>query len=349
MSQGDEARDIRTGEELNVDQLGVYLREQLGGVGELTIKQFRGGHSNLTYLLDLGGQEYVLRRPPFGSRVKTAHDMGREYRVLTAVRQVWDKVPEPVLHCQDEEVIGAPFYLMKRVRGLIVRTELPGKLGPESASKLCESFVDTLAQLHDLDYDEIGLGDFGKPEGYVRRQVEGWTKRYAAARTDDVPDMDRVSEHLAEHLIGIDDDDALIHNDFKLDNLVLDPDDPTRIIGILDWEMSTIGHPMLDLGTTLGYWVDADDPPPMKMLPFGPTHAPGMLSRRQLVERYQAYAHMPVQSPELFYAFGLWKTAVVAQQIYFRYKQGHTSDPRFEQMLMGVRVLSAQAAAALGL
>jgi aminoglycoside phosphotransferase (APT) family kinase protein len=343
----DDPRPVRRGEELDADRLRAYLQAHLpasSAGAELAIEQFPGGHSNLTYLVRWDGREYVLRRPPFGSQVKTAHDMGREYRVLSHLAPVWDKAPRPVLHCVDTGVIGAEFYLMERVRGVILRKEPPAGIAIDAAlaRRLSETVVDTLVELHAVDYQAAGLGDFGKPSGYVQRQVEGWSKRYTGSQTDDIPAVDEVATWLATHLPP-DGPGTLIHNDLKFDNLVLDPDDLVRVRGILDWEMSTLGDPLMDLGTTLCYWVEATDPSLMHQIRFGPTHLPGMMTRAELAARYGERSGRDVSGLVFYYVFGLFKTAVVAQQIYYRFKQGLTKDQRFAGMITGVRAMAEKA------
>ena len=345
MTALDGTRPVRAGEELDLPRLGAYLTATLGTRATPEVEQFPGGHSNLTYLVRVDGREMVLRRPPFGSKVKTAHDMGREHRVLSHLAPVYPKAPRPIAYCEDTSVLGAPFYLMERVRGVIVRREPPAGLefGPDIAQRLALAFVDALLELHAVDYAAAGLGELGHPEGYVERQVTGWTKRYQDARTDDLPDMETVAAWLDAHRPASP-APSLIHNDFKYDNLVLDAQDPTRIVGVLDWEMSTIGDPLMDLGTALCYWVQADDPPDLQAVRFGATALPGTPTRRELAERYAQASGRSLEHLPFYYAFGLFKTAVVAQQIYYRFRQGLTSDARFATMIHGVRALSAQAA-----
>jgi aminoglycoside phosphotransferase (APT) family kinase protein len=341
----DGTRPVRAGEELDLARLTAYLGATLGTHGSPEVEQFPGGHSNLTYLVRVDGREMVLRRPPFGSKVKSAHDMGREHRVLSRLSPVYPKAPRPIAYCEDASVLGAPFYLMERVRGVIVRREPPAGLdfGPDTARNLAHAFVDALLELHAVDYASAGLGELGHPEGYVERQVTGWTKRYQDARTDDLPEMETVAAWLDAHRPASP-APSLIHNDFKYDNLVLDAEDPTRIVGVLDWEMSTIGDPLMDLGTALCYWVQADDAPDLQAVRFGATSLPGTPTRRELAERYAQKSGRSLEHLPFYYAFGLFKTAVVAQQIYYRFDQGLTKDARFASMIHGVRALSAQAA-----
>jgi aminoglycoside phosphotransferase (APT) family kinase protein len=343
----DSARPVRQGEELDVGRLGAHLRQhvpELSDVDEFTVQQFPGGHSNLTYLLIAGGREYVLRRPPFGSKVKSAHDMGREYRILSRLHAVYPKAPEPLVFCEDPDVMGADFYVMRRLRGIILRKEVPPDvgLGESDLRKVQENLVDALVELHGLDYEAAGLGDLGKPKGYVERQVTGWTKRYHGSQTDEIPAMNQVASWLAENMPG-EAAASLIHNDFKLDNVVLDPVEPTKIIGVLDWEMSTIGDPLMDLGTTLAYWVEPGDGA-LESLRWGPTTLPGSLTRQEVLDRYAQKSGRRVDDGVFYYAFGLFKTAVIIQQIYYRYKQGLTQDPRFAAFIMGVHVLCNHAA-----
>jgi aminoglycoside phosphotransferase (APT) family kinase protein len=344
----DATRPVRPGEEIDDAALGTWLAERLPESGPVTIEQFPGGHSNLTYLIRVGGRELVLRRPPFGSKVKTAHDMGREFRVLSRLWSVYPKAPRAILHCDDPEVIGAPFYVMERVRGIILRHQKAPAgvdLHPEVMRRLSEAAVDGLAELHAVDYEAAGLGDLGRPAGYVERQVSGWTERWRGSRTDDVPDVDRAAAWLAGHLppeTGA----ALLHNDYKYDNLVLAPD-LGSIAAVLDWEMATVGDPLMDLGTSLGYWIDPDDDPALRTLPAGPTTLPGNLGRAGVVERYAAASSRDVSGILFYYVFGLLKIAVIAQQIYYRYKQGLTRDERFAAMIGAVRLLGRTAAQAI--
>jgi aminoglycoside phosphotransferase (APT) family kinase protein len=297
----------------------------------------------------VNGREAVLRRPPIGSKVKSAHDMGREFLVLSRLAPLYPKAPRVIAFCEDVSLLGAQFYLMERIPGLILRRQPPPGLGLDAITtrRLGESFVAGLVELHSIDWRAAGLGDFGRPEGYVERQVRGWTQRYRDAQTDEVPEMDAVAAWLAAHLPPLS-DATIIHNDYKYDNLVLDPGDITRVVGLLDWEMSTIGDPLMDLGTALCYWVEKGDGEEMRALAFGPTMLPGSFTRRELVERYARASGRGVDEPCFYYCFGLFKTAVVIQQIYYRFKQGLTRDPRFAAMIGGVRALSRQAEAYLG-
>ncbi len=345
----DEAGPVRDGEQLDEARLGTYLAAHLAGASEpIAVEQFPHGHSNLTYLIHLGDRELVLRRPPFGNRVKTAHDMGREYRILSRLSPVYPPAPRPVLFCEDESVLGAPFYLMERKRGVILRRPPRSDrlLPPELVRRLGESLVENLARLHALDYQAAGLGDLGKPEGYVERQVTGWTRRYRDAQTDDLPPLEQAAAWLADNRPG-ESGAALIHNDYKFDNLVLDPDDLTRIVAVLDWEMATIGDPLMDLGTTLGYWIEPDDPEPLRRFLVGPTTLPGSFRRREVAEHYAQATGRDVSNMLFYYVFGLFKVAGIAQQIYVRFVRGATRDPRFAVLGDVVAALGDQAAKAI--
>ncbi len=326
----DHSREIRMGEELDLARLEPYLRNHFPGVqGPLVVRQFPSGHSNLTYSVNLGEKEMVLRRPPFGSKVKSAHDMGREYHVLSRLHGVYPS-PRPLLYCTDENVIGSPFYVMERVRGVILRRKLPDGfvLEPETAQRLSEAFIDNLAALHSLDYNVVGLGDLGKPAGYLERQVKGWIERYHGSKTEEFPEIQHITLWLGEHMPP-QSDSTLVHNDYKYDNMILAEDDITQIKAVLDWEMCTLGDPLTDLGTALAYWVNADDPPEVQMVRWGPTSIPGSLTRRQLADRYAAKTGRDVSHLLFYYVFALFKVAVIIQQIYYRYYHGLTHDQRF--------------------
>ena len=341
----DSAQPVRPGEELDVARLEAWIKTQLPDqAGSLTIEQFPGGHSNLTYLLRLGDKDIVLRRPPFGNRVKSAHDMSREYRVLSKLCNVYNPAPRPLAYCEDETVIGSPFYLMERRRGLVIRNSPPEgmTLDPPNVRRICESFVDNLAKLHRIDYAAAGLGDLGRPEGYATRQVEGWTKRYFNAKTDEHPDIEAIIEWLAER-IPPDSGASIVHNDYKFDNVMLDPNDLTRIVALLDWEMCTIGDPLMDLGCTLAYWVEENDENPLHPGAFSPTKLPGAMTRREIAARYGELTGRDVSHLVFYYCFGLFKLAAILQQIYWRYFNGHTQDKRFAHFNQSVAMLGKAA------
>jgi aminoglycoside phosphotransferase (APT) family kinase protein len=342
MNYIDKTKPIREGEDFETAKVEAFLKAAIPGLeGALTVEQFPGGHSNLTYLLKIGGRELVLRRPPFGRKVKTAHDMGREYRIQKSLKPVFPYCPEPLAYAEDESIIGCPFYVMERIRGIILRRDLPKGLSfsPQETRALCEKLMDVYAALHHVDYKKAGLEGYGKPEGYVRRQVEGWSERYRNARTDDAPDFEPIMAWLHAKMPGESAIVSVIHNDYRFDNVVLDPMNPLEIIGVLDWEMATIGDPLMDLGGALAYWVDRADPPNMQAIRIAPTHLEGMMTRRELVSAYARRMGMTIENIDFYYCFGLFRLAVIAQQIYYRFYHGQTKDERFKLMIFAVHVL----------
>jgi aminoglycoside phosphotransferase (APT) family kinase protein len=338
----DSATSIRKGEELDLTALRSYLSEELPDYGgQLEVQQFPSGYSNLTYLLRLGDKKLVLRRPPFGTKARSAHDMGREFRVLSGLRPLYPYCPEPVLYCQDESILGSEFYLMSCIEGLIVRRDYPEglSLSAQQVRQQFFSLIDAMAQLHLVDYRAAGLAELGKPEGYVERQVRGWSKRYLAAMTSDAPGFDSTMAWLLEKMPGDSGHVGIIHNDFKLDNVIWDADDPLRLIGVLDWEMATLGDPLMDLGSTLGYWVQKDDPDFLLAGRLMPTNVEGAPSREEVVHRYSQATGYSMEHMDFYFCFGLFRLAVIAQQIYYRYYHGQTADRRFADCITWVRGL----------
>lgn len=326
-----DTKPIRQGEELNTENLQNFLREKLNvSSDEIEILQFPGGSSNLTYCVRIGETEYVLRRPPFGNQVKSAHDMSREFNVLSNLSAVYKPAPKPLIYCDDENVIGSEFYLMERRNGLIIRGKSPEILenSPELQRKVCETFIENLANLHALDYEKIGLENLGKPEGYVTRQVTGWTKRYFNAKTDEHSELETAIEWLNKN-IPESNGASLIHNDYKFDNVMLNPENLTEIVAVLDWEMTTIGSPLMDLGSSLAYWISKESGSELLSMPFNPRVLMENISRAELVEIYEEKSGKKVSDILFYYVFGTFKLAVIAQQIYFRYVKGFTKDERF--------------------
>ncbi len=326
-----DTKPIRQGEELNEANLQAFLRESFNlKSGDVEILQFPAGNSNLTYLVKIDGDEFVLRRPPFGNNVKSAHDMNREFKVLKKLSKVYKPAPMPLLYCADENVIGSEFYLMERRMGLIIRGKSPAHLeeSKDLQRQVCQSFIENLVNLHLLDYKKVGLSELGKPEGYARRQVEGWTKRYFNAKTDAHAELEIAVEWLNQN-IPVELGASLVHNDYKFDNVMLDPENLTKITAVLDWEMTTVGDPLMDLGTTLGYWMSKEAGAEMLFMPFNPRVLMENITRRQLVEIYEENSGKNVSNILFYYVFGTFKIAVIAQQIYFRFAQGFTQDKRF--------------------
>lgn len=295
---------------------------------DVVVRQFAGGASNLTYSVRTPTRDLILRRPPSGKKAAGAHDMAREYRIQAALAEPFGLVPRMVALCEDESVIGSPFYVMERVEGVIPRRELGIDLSPESTRDLCLNALDVLIRLHQTDPGV--LADLGKGQGYVERQVVGWSARFRAARTPDVGDFEPVMAWLAEHRPN-DVATCVIHNDFRFDNLVLRADDPTRVAAVLDWEMATLGDPLMDLGGSLAYWVQADDDEFFAAFRRQPTHLPGMLTRAEVVEHYCAAMGFTLSPGQwrFYEVFGLFRLAVIAQQIYYRYFHGQTTNEAY--------------------
>lgn len=338
----DPSRNIREGEQLDVRVVGDWLRAQVPGLqGECTIRQFPGGSSNLTYHVIVGGREFVLRRPPFGKIAKSAHDMVREARILTRLKPVFPLVPTVAAVCEDESVMGVNFYVMERIKGIIPRRDFPKGMTvtPELARRLSESLLDTLIALHGIDYAAAGLSDLGKPEGYVRRQIEGWSRRYTDAMTPDAPDCTDIMQWLADNQPG-EVRHCIVHNDYRFDNVVLDPDKPERIIGVLDWEMSTLGDPLMELGTILCTWVEAGDPPVALMSRQQPTNMPGMMTRAEVMDYYCRKTGLSPERMDFYRVYGMFRMAGIIQQIYYRYFHGQTKDPRFGPLIYYVKHLA---------
>ena len=345
----DAPREIRHGEEFALETLKTYLLENNINADDLSIKQFPSGYSNLTYFLKSSSQEFVLRRPPFGAKsLQGGHDMFREYNVLKNLKSQFSKVPDVYLYCENNEIIGAPFYLMERVEGYIIRPNLQQKDSPgkEVIQNVSQSLVSTLVELHNVDINQANLNELGNINGYVKRQVEGWIKRYNHSKTDSIANMEFIASWLDENQ-PVEVQESIVHNDFKYDNLVLDKDNHSKITAVLDWEMATIGDPFMDLGTTLGYWVDKNDLPELKLFQLSATTLDGNPTREGILELYQKESGKNITNPVFYYVFGLFKIAVIAQQIYYRYKKGYTKDRRFSLLNLAVMSLSVMAKQAI--
>ena len=338
----DKARDVRPEEALDLKTLSDYLAVSMPnfeGISE--IMQFPGGYSNLTYLIKTPHQEFVLRKPPKGAKIKSAHDMKREFNVLSLLQPVYKKMPTPYIYCKDENIVGAPFFMMERVKGVILRHSVPKglALNKEAFKKLSSNCLLNLVDLHNLELEKSKLITLGNPEGYVGRQVSGWIGRYFKAETDTITGMNAAAEWLQAHQPKTS-ATAFIHNDYKYDNLVLD-ENSLDIKAVLDWEMATIGDPLMDLGTTLAYWVEANDNKALRA--FNLTWPEGNLTRKQLLETYAELRHIKIDAILFYYVFGCFKLGVIAQQIYARYKKGFTKDPRFSGLIYVVNACADNA------
>ena len=336
MSLADQTSPVREGEQLPIDVVDQYLKQQIPSLeGTPVISQFPGGASNLTYLVEYANRELVLRRPPFGHKAKSAHDMGREFRILNQLNAGFPYCPKAYAYCTDESLIGTPFYFMERVRGIILRENMPAELGftADQTTALCKSFIDKFVELHNVDYLACGLGDLGKPTGYVQRQIEGWIDRYERAITPDAAKWEPVKQWLRDKMPADHHKPGIVHNDYRFDNVILNPENPMEIIGVLDWEMTTIGDPLMDLGNTLAYWIEADDPASVQLMRRQPSNAPGMLTRRQFVDYYAERAGIRLDNFDYYYTYGLFRLAAIVQQIYYRYFHGQTQDKRFAKFV----------------
>jgi aminoglycoside phosphotransferase (APT) family kinase protein len=351
-----DARDIRPGEQLDWPALVAWLRDRLPACDvpgldvalEPEIAQFPGGHSNLTYLIRFGGADIVVRRPPLGPVPPTAHDMAREFRWLSAMHRVFPLAPRPYLLCDDLGVIGSVFYAMERRRGLVVRTEEPVLLANTAARRrVSEALIDTLADLHAVDVQAQGLSGLGKPAGFVERQVRGWSERWQRSQTMPLPEMDALAAWLRDHLPGDPAVPSVVHGDFKLDNVMLDPEDVGRIVAVFDWEMSALGDPLVDVGILLAYW-GPTAPPEQRDALTTVTDRDGYLTKTQMVERYATRSGRDVSRIRYYEIFAVFKIAVVIQQIYYRYVQGQTTDSRFATFDARVSYLARHAAGLAG-
>ncbi|MGH9933113.1 MAG: phosphotransferase family protein [Pyrinomonadaceae bacterium] len=355
MTTTNDSTPVRSGEELDLAALDSYLREQLSAQspefdsgGALEIKQFPGGHSNLTYLIRYGDREFVLRRPPVGPVAPTAHDMPREYKLLSVINPHFPLAPEPVMLCEDNSIIGVPFYLMERRRGLIVRFKVPARIGEnlDLRKRISKSVVDTLVALHAVDIYSSGIVQIGKPSGFVTRQVRGWAERWQRSQTGKLAEMDQVIEWLVDRIPADTDSEAtIVHNDFKLDNIMLAEDDPARVVAVLDWEMCTVGDPLVDVGLFLSYWTmkGAGSETHQNSSLRAVTNGPGWMTREEIIERYEAKTGRDLSRVAFYETFARFKVAVVIQQIYFRYEQGQTHDERFRNFDGLVRELTQEA------
>ena len=350
MSIIDIAGQVREGEELDVRAVGNWLIENdVDIMGNVEVTQYSGGASNWTYRLKYDNADLILRRPPIGTKAKSAHDMAREFKVQLALAEYYPVVPEMVALCQDESVIGCDFYVMKRIEGIIPRAKLPHELrfGELETRELCINVIDKLIELHQIPYENTGLNKIGKGDGYCRRQVEGWDQRYEKAHTLNVPRFKFVRRWLMENIPN-DSTSCIIHNDWRFDNLILNPENPTEIIGVLDWEMATIGDPLMDLGSALAYWVEDTDNMIFKSTRRQPTHTKGMFTRKEVVDYYLEKTGLQPENWIFYEVFGLFRLAVIAQQIYYRYYHQQTQNPAFKDFWIVIHALHIRALKLIG-
>lgn len=339
--QYNRASQVRQGEELDLNKLVPWLHEHVADChGTPDVQQYSGGASNWTYKLKFDVQELVLRRPPAGTKAKGAHNMQREYELQHALKPVFSKVPRMLAFCDDSSVIGSDFYVMQKLEGMILRKNLPKGVTISTTQQklLCQSMLDQLVELHNIDYKSAKLTEFGKGDGYVERQISGWNTRYQKAQTWNVPKAHRIMRWLEDN-IPTQQSLCMTHNDFRLDNLVLDPQNPTDIVGVLDWELATIGDPLMDLGNTLAYWVEAKDDFFAKATRRQPSHMPGMMTRQEVIDYYCQKSEIASTNLAFYQVYGLFRLAAIVQQIYYRYHHKQTRNPAFKHLWVFVHYL----------
>jgi aminoglycoside phosphotransferase (APT) family kinase protein len=335
-----ETIEVREGEDFDLSAVERYMREHIEGLpeGELEVRQFPYGASNLTYLVKIGDWEGVLRRPPQGPLPPKAHDMGRESDLLMKLHEAFPLAPKPYFFTDDESIIGAPFYVMELREGINVDDSFPE--GVEPTEELCRGIsrmiADTLAELHAVDWREAGLEELGRPEGFLERQVKGWIGRYDEAKTEDIEEVEPLTEWISQD-VPESTPATIIHNDYKLNNLILNPDDLTEIRAVVDWEMATIGDPLFDLAVSLSYWVEADDSQELKEVLPTVTDMPGFFTRKEFIDYYGERSGRDISDMHWYMVFGYFKLAVILQQIYARWHNGQTQDDRFANFNERVR------------
>lgn len=331
-AQDNPATPVREGEALDWAALDRRLKSELPYLkGEPRVSQFAGGNSNLTYSLQYANDDLVVRRPPFGTKARSAHSMSREYRIMKALKPVFPAVPDVLYYSDDETVVGSEFYVMRKVEGQLIKETLPEDwgFGIDDTRLFCTRFWEKLIELHQVDYRQAGLADFGRPEGYVERQIRGWNGRYERVITPDVAAFADVRAWLEQNIPEESGRHAVLHGDYRIDNVILDKNDPRNILALLDWEICALGDPLMDLGSALAYWMQEDDPPQLRALAMQPSTSPGMLTRAEILELYQERTGLDTSNFTFYMVYGYWRIAVILQQIYYRFYNGQTQDPRF--------------------
>lgn len=343
MSSMNKTIDVRSGEDLDAKLVDEVMHAHIPDLtGNVEIRQFASGHSNLTYSLTYGTRKFVLRRPPFGTKPKSGHSMIREYRVMKALKPAFAAVPECYFHMDDAaSPFGAEFYVMAQVDGYKLDKVIPKdwNFGAEEGRKLCTAFFEKLIDLHKVDYQAIGLDDFGKAEGYVERQIKGWNGRFERARTDDVEDFQDVRDWLESVMPESEVAHSICHGDYRLDNVILNSENPFMIDAILDWEISALGDPLMDFGNTLAYWIEPGDPDLIKARAMQPSLADGMMSRAEICDIYAKATGYDLSNFAFYHVYGVFRLAVIIQQIYYRYYHGQTQNKTFATFGQFVNVL----------
>lgn len=339
--------EVRKGEELDTKKLQQFIASEIKDApnGELTIEQFGAGHSNLTYAIKIGDWEAVLRRPPHGPVAQKAHDMQREYHFLKKLHPAYSLAPEPYLYSEDETIVGSPFFMMERKKGIVLDTSFPESIDyhPGIGRTISQNLVKELVKLHQVDSEKTGLITLAKPDGFMERQVKGWINRYKKAKTDDIPQVDDLMDYLDEHIPDTT-ESTVIHYDYKLNNAMFS-EDLNEMIGLFDWEMSTVGDPLADVAVAMSYWMEEEDD---KLLKYGlgkppVTVLPGFYTRAEFLAAYSDQSGRDLSKIDYYMTFAYFKLAVIGQQIYYRYKKGQTNDPRFAQLNVLVENMMKQA------
>lgn len=341
--QGNPTAPVRSGEELDWRALDKHLKKVIPGLeGRPEISQFASGNSNLTYRLEYRNEDLVVRRPPFGTKAQSAHSMIREFRVMSALKPVYACVPDTLYYTDDESVIGAEFFVMRKVAGQVIKATIPDDWGftPAVTRRFCRQFWQKLIELHQVDYRAAGLEDFGKPEGYMQRQVLGWNGRYERVITPDVGEFRDVRDWLEKNMPPGSGDHAILHGDYRIDNVILSNRDPSKINAVLDWEICALGEPLMDLGNALAYWIEPDDAPYLKALQMQPSTADGMLTRSEILSLYSELTGHDTSGFLFYLVYGYFRNAVILQQIYYRFYHGQTPDKRFRSFGAATRNLA---------
>ena len=342
MAENNPTAPVRSGEELDWQALDKHLKKVIPGLqGQPGISQFASGNSNLTYRLKYDNEDLVIRRPPFGTKAKSAHSMIREYRVMRALKPVYACVPDTLYYTDDESVIGSEFYVMRKVEGQVIKASIPDEWAFTAADtrRLCRRFWEKLIELHQVDYRSAGLKDFGKPEGYIQRQVLGWNGRYERVITPDVGEFGDVRHWLETNMPPESGHHAILHGDYRIDNVILDARDPTELRAVLDWEICALGEPLMDLGNALAYWIEPGDPTYLKALQMQPSTAEGMMTRSEILELYGESTGRDTSGILFYLVYGYFRNAVILQQIYYRFYHGQTKDERFRYFGVATRNL----------
>ena len=330
--------DMRDGEELDLIKLHAMMMKIIPSLsGYPSVRQYASGASNLTYLISYPEREIVLRRPPFGQKAASAHSMSREHRVLTGLNEVYKSAPKPIFYTDDQSLLGSEFYLMEKVEGVLVKKEFPDgwKFNDADRYKFCQVIFDKLIELHLLDYEAAGLGNFGKPAGYAERQIMGWNRRYLDSLTEDVPDFQDVRDWLEGRIPNSISARSLVHGDFRIDNVMVDTKDPFNVVAVLDWEMAALGDPLMDLANALAYWFHDDDPDELRAMKNQPSDASGMMRRNEVLDYYFARTGFETTNWDFYEVYGYFRLAVISQQLYYRFVNKQTKDPRFAKYGQG--------------